>query len=65
MDSECRKRTAKWRDMEDLAEESRCSFYENFQERADTFKFPRGIYTLDDLKELGTEEHMCPYFLAR
>ena len=26
---------------------------------------PEGIYTLDDLKELGRRHGMCPYFLAR
>ena len=31
----------------------------------DQFQFPYGIYTLDDLKTLGKEEGMCPYFLAR
>ena len=43
----------------------RCSFYDSFEERQDTFRFPKGIYTLDDLKQLGSQEGVCPYFLAR
>jgi len=49
-------------DIEDLG---RCSFYDTYEERADTFNFPKGIYTLDDLKQLGKQNGMCPYFLAR
>ena len=26
---------------------------------------PKGVYTLDDLKNLGKDQKMCPYFLAR
>jgi DNA excision repair protein ERCC-2 len=26
---------------------------------------PKGIYTLDDLREFGKKQGMCPYFLAR
>ena len=34
-------------------------------DKADQFPMPPDIYTLDDLKELGRRENMCPYFLAR
>ena len=49
-------------DIEDLG---RCSFYDKFEERSDTYNFPKGIYTLEDLKQLGKETGMCPYFMAR
>jgi DNA excision repair protein ERCC-2 len=26
---------------------------------------PKGVYTLEDLKRLGVQHKMCPYFLAR
>ena len=54
-------------DIEDLSkiDIERCSFYDNFEERSDSFKFPKGIFTLDDLKQLGKQTDMCPYFLAR
>ena len=50
-------------DIEDLGE--LCMFYEGFVEKEDTFKMPKGIYTLDDLREYGKKQGMCPYFLAR
>lgn len=49
-------------DIEDLG---RCSFYDVFTDRSDTFAFPEKICTLEDLKELGKSEGMCPYFLTR
>lgn len=49
-------------DIEDLA---RCQHYDKFEEHGDTFNFPKGIYNLEDLKKLGRDENMCPYFLAR
>jgi DNA excision repair protein ERCC-2 len=42
-----------------------CSFYEGFQSKSDSFMIPKGVYTLDDLKDFGREKGMCPYFLAR
>jgi DNA excision repair protein ERCC-2 len=29
------------------------------------FRFPNDIYTLDDLREFGEANGICPYFLAR
>lgn len=26
---------------------------------------PKGVFTLDDLREFGQKKGMCPYFLAR
>jgi len=34
-------------------------------DKQDRYQMPRGIFTLDDLRELGKQEGMCPYFLAR
>jgi hypothetical protein len=41
-----------------------CSFYENY-ERVGTDAIPCGIYSLDDLKQLGRDRGWCPYFAAR
>ena len=41
-----------------------CSFYENY-ERLGTDAIPCGIYSLDDLRELGRARGWCPYFAAR
>jgi DNA excision repair protein ERCC-2 len=51
-------------DIEDL-DKNLCGFYEGFFNRADSYAMPKGVFTLDDLKELGRKEKMCPYFLAR
>jgi DEAD_2 len=50
-------------DIEDLGE--LCSFYEGFSSRQDSFRMPNGVFTLDDLREFGKQQGMCPYFLAR
>ena len=50
-------------DIEDLG--TFCQYYENFMDKQDRYQMPRGIFTLDDLRELGKREGMCPYFLAR
>ena len=62
VDNECRKLT---QDIEDG-----CKYFKNFlekcndQEDSDNCEF-KGVYTLEDLKELGQMEGICPYFLAR
>ena len=50
VDSLCRAKTAFWNDIEDG---DRCQYYHNFMEKSDQTAKPVGIYTLDDLKELG------------
>ena len=30
-----------------------CNFYENFWNKVDSFALPKGVYTLDDLREFG------------
>jgi DNA excision repair protein ERCC-2 len=42
-----------------------CTFYEEYQERGTDAVIPSGIYSLDDLKDLGNLHGWCPYFLAR
>jgi DNA excision repair protein ERCC-2 len=50
-------------DIEDIGE--LCSYYEGFTAKQDKFAMPKGIYTLDDLRNFGKKNQMCPYFLAR
>jgi len=69
VDSLCRSKTASWvrnqtTDIEDI-DKNLCRFYEGFWKNLESFKVPKGVYTLDDLKELGQGAGMCPYFLAR
>ncbi|KAL3657144.1 hypothetical protein V7S43_017938 [Phytophthora oleae] len=43
-----------------------CSFYEKYSSRkSDDTVLPPGVYSVDDLKELGAEKGWCPYFLTR
>jgi DNA excision repair protein ERCC-2 len=42
-----------------------CSFYENFWDKVEGLSMPKGVYTLEDLREFGKKYKMCPYFLAR
>lgn len=45
---------------------SLCSFYEDFMENPSSASFvPAGVYTLDDMRELGEKKGWCPYFMAR
>mmetsp|Transcript_7086 Transcript_7086/g.11927 ORF Transcript_7086/g.11927 Transcript_7086/m.11927 type:complete len:984 (+) Transcript_7086:163-3114(+) len=42
-----------------------CSFYENYSKDGSNAEIPQGIYSLDDLKELGVHQGWCPYFMTR
>lgn len=43
-----------------------CSFYENYDARkSNDTVLPPGVYSVDDLKELGVKKGWCPYFLTR
>ncbi|XGW18812.1 hypothetical protein V3C99_002981, partial [Haemonchus contortus] len=41
-----------------------CSFFETLNAQQQ-FSLPPGIYNLTDLKQLGHERNICPYFVAR
>ncbi|OWA52467.1 TFIIH basal transcription factor complex helicase XPD subunit [Hypsibius exemplaris] len=42
-----------------------CDFYDGFDQHGRDQPLPNGVYSLDDLKELGQRKKWCPYFLAR
>ena len=42
-----------------------CEFYEDLEAIGEDAVVPTGVYTLQDLKELGRQKKWCPYFLAR
>ncbi|EGZ18797.1 hypothetical protein PHYSODRAFT_354695 [Phytophthora sojae] len=51
---------------EQVREVETCSFYENYDARkSDDTVLPPGIYSVDDLKEIGAKKGWCPYFLTR
>jgi DNA excision repair protein ERCC-2 len=45
--------------------EDTCSFFTNFQQAGRECMLPFGVYSLDDLKEFGHKNNLCPYFAAR
>lgn len=42
-----------------------CDFHEKLGEREPGDLFPRNIWTLDDIKQYGIQEGICPYFAVR
>ncbi|KAJ1406448.1 helicase C-terminal domain-containing protein, partial [Ochromonadaceae sp. CCMP2298] len=42
-----------------------CNFYEAYSRDGSNAEIPQGVYSLNDLKELGQEKGWCPYFLTR
>lgn len=42
-----------------------CQYYEGYQNEGADAIIPQGVYTLDDLTELGRHRKWCPYYTAR
>jgi DNA excision repair protein ERCC-2 len=66
VDSRCRDMTASWRRerAKNDPDIELCDFYEGFQEHGVEMRL-HGIFSLEDLKEFGRQNRVCPYFLAR
>ena len=66
VDADCRSMTASW--VRQRAETDKsvkiCDFFEGYDKNG-TDADLRGIYNLDDIKQLGKERNWCPYFLTR
>ena len=41
-----------------------CTYYEGWTTKQDEILLRTGILTLDDLKQIGREKNVCPYFLV-
>ncbi|CAH0493762.1 unnamed protein product [Peronospora farinosa] len=80
VDGQCRKMTASWvrakaaqannsnqaSSMPPTEIPETCSFFEKYETRkSDETILPPGVYAVDDLKELGVQKGLCPYFLTR
>ena len=69
VDAKCHSMTASWvrnRAAQHPGEQVElCDFFEKLERAGDNISVPTGVYTLDDLKDYGRQEGMCPYFLAR
>ncbi|KAI9910464.1 hypothetical protein PsorP6_011078 [Peronosclerospora sorghi] len=75
VDGQCRRMTASWvRARAANAKTSNgeeppvetCSFYETYASRkSDDTLLPPGVYSIDDLKQVGVQHGWCPYFTTR
>ncbi|KAJ4459043.1 putative General transcription and DNA repair factor IIH helicase subunit XPD [Paratrimastix pyriformis] len=66
-DSACRDLTASWvRTKAHLEPDiETCPFFEEFDKHGTELQLPPGVYNLDDLRETGRQQGLCPYYLAR
>jgi len=78
VDQQCRQMTASWvRDRAKAnldassgassaeAQSGLCAYYERLEAQGADVLLPNGVYTLEQLKELGRSQGWCPYFWAR
>ena len=69
VDSLCRGMTASWvRKKAQTGGDNPpelCDFYENYEKDGTNAEIPKGVFALEDLKELGKERGWCPYFMTR
>jgi len=67
VDAACRSMTASWvrKRAQEGASVELCEFYEQYDANGTDTAIPYGIYSLEDLRDLGRERGWCPYFLAR
>jgi len=69
VDNQCRARTAtfvrKQNKESPRPDQLSCSFFEKLEERPIENILPRKIFNLEDLKDFGQDEGICPYFAAR
>ncbi|XP_068033852.1 LOW QUALITY PROTEIN: general transcription and DNA repair factor IIH helicase subunit XPD [Anomalospiza imberbis] len=65
VDSRCLALTASY--LRDPPEGPRpsCSFFQEFEARGRQSPLPFGVHNLDDLRSLGRQRGLCPYFMAR
>jgi DNA excision repair protein ERCC-2 len=57
--------TSSQNDYESDQNEQLCEFYEGLENADTNAALPVGVYTLEELREWGRSNGMCPYFLSR
>ncbi len=70
VDARCRDMTSAWacskgREDPEGSGVELCDFHEELGTREPGQLIPRGVWTLEELKEMGKEEGICPYFAVR
>ncbi|KNH01734.1 TFIIH basal transcription factor complex helicase subunit [Perkinsela sp. CCAP 1560/4] len=65
VDAACRKLTARWIDTDEHTDT--CSFFKETESVAASPQriLPPGVYGLEDLRRVGEERGLCPYWLSR
>ena len=62
VDSQCHSLTAPW--VRDDSRGAKCSYFEDL-ESLPAWSLAPGVYTLEDLRQVGKSSGFCPYFMAR
>eukprot|EP00939_MAST-03C_sp_MAST-3C-sp1_P000728 g728.t1 len=67
VDTKCRMKTAPWVRQSAMSEKdpALCEFFEMLHGDQSDWTPSSGIYGLEDLKQIGREKKLCPYFLTR
>ena len=65
VDAQCRSMTAPWVRNKASATTELCDYYESYEKMLSVVEIPRGVFTLDDIKDYGREKGWCPYFMVR
>ncbi|KAK9823916.1 hypothetical protein WJX72_006337 [[Myrmecia] bisecta] len=67
VDAKCRQLTASWVREKALSDPSveLCDYYECLDKAGAEGLLEPGVYTMQDMRELGRKRKWCPYFLAR
>ena len=63
VDSLCRELVSPWAREKD--ENKGCDYFEQFQEKQEDLKIGPGVFTLDDLRDFGHKNGVCPYYVTR
>lgn len=70
VDAKCMKLTAPWireraTSFSDIEDISLCDYYEGLDAAGHAGRLDAGVYTLEELRDVGKDKGWCPYFLAR
>jgi len=52
-------------DIEDIENQGLCSYYERYVAQGSDVPLSNGIYTIEEMQELGKKNNWCPYFVTR
>lgn len=68
VDARCRDMTSAWaceKGRKEPGSVELCSFHEELGKMEPAHLIPRGVWTLEDVKEYGRDKGVCPYFAVR